>query len=569
MNTTWSSTTRILVIVIILLGAIWLAVVANPLFEALVISALLAYLLDPVVRLLMCRAHLNRPLAAVCVYVLFLLILAGIPTVLGVVTVGQFHRLETEFVTAVDALKRWLFRPVTVLGYPLRPRVLLDNLEQSVSSALAALPSGSFGLLSDVTTNLLWGLVSLVSLYYFLKDGPKIKPWLVGLAPPAYQDEIQRLMDEIDHVWRIFLRVQLFIFVVLTVLIAVGTLLVIWLFRAGLLPWSPLVFVLLLVLVYTAAQQVDNLWLRPQLMGRQLRLHPGLVFVGLTGALALSGVLGTFVVVPCMATAKVVGRYVHRKLLGLPPWPAEARATASQEKREDAFADQPNEKPDLTGRVRKRMLQVVIQMLLIAAILFVASGRLDWVWAWAYLGVGVGIVVINALVLPPELIAEREQIKEDTKRWDRVLSILLITPTLGTLIVAGLDKRFGWSPQLTVATQVVALIVFALAQGLFTWAMASNKFFSGTVRIQKERGHAVATGGPYRYVRHPGYVGYIISWLATSLTLGSLWALIPAGLVVSLMIVRTSLEDKTLLEELDGYQEYARQVRYRLLPGIW
>mgnify|MGYP001198247548 CR=1 FL=1 len=104
----------------------------------------------------------------------------------------------------------------------------------------------------------------------------------------------------------------------------------------------------------------------------------------------------------------------------------------------DASVNQPNGKSDLTSRVRKRMLQVVIQTLLIAAILFIASGRLDWVWAWAYLGVGVGILVINASVLPPELIAERGQIKEDTKGWDRLLAPLLILPTLGTLIVAGL-----------------------------------------------------------------------------------------------------------------------------------
>jgi predicted PurR-regulated permease PerM len=345
MNTTWSPTIRILVIVIILLGAIWLAVVASPLLEALVISALLAYLLDPAVRLLMRRARLNRSLAAVFVYVLFLLVLASIPATLGAVTVGQFHRLETEFAAAIDALKRWLFQPIDVLGYQLHPQALLDNLEQLADSALTALPGGSLDVLADVTTNLLWGLVIFVSLYYFLKDGPKIKPWLVGLAPDEYQTEIQRLLDEIDNVWRVFLRVQFLIFIVLAILIAAGTFAVIWLFRTSLLPWSPFVFILLLVLVYSAAQQVDNLWLRPQLMGRQLRLHPGLVFVGLTGALVLSGVLGTIIVVPCMATAKVVGRYVHRKLLGLPLWPEEALAVASQEKREADFADQRELKP--------------------------------------------------------------------------------------------------------------------------------------------------------------------------------------------------------------------------------
>lgn len=234
-----------------------------------------------------------------------------------------------------------------------------------------------------------------------------------------------------------------------------------------------------------------------------------------------------------------------------------------------ASVNQPNEKSDLTGRVRKRMLQVVIQMLLVAVILFLASGRLNWVWAWAYLGVGVSIVAINARVLSPELIAERGQPKENVKGWDRILTTLTLFPTLGGLIVAGLDERFGWSPPLAVAIHLVALAFLALGQGLFTWAMASNKFFSTAVRIQMDRSHTVASGGPYRYVRHPGYVGYIISWLATSLALGSLWALIPAGLVIGLFVIRTALEDKTLVEELDGYREYAAQVRYRLLPGIW
>jgi len=231
--------------------------------------------------------------------------------------------------------------------------------------------------------------------------------------------------------------------------------------------------------------------------------------------------------------------------------------------------NQPNGKSDLTRKIRKRMLQVVVQFLILAAILFIASGRLDWMWAWAYLGLGVGILVINTLVLPPELIAERSEIKGNVKGWDKVLVPLIIFPTLGTWIVAGLDVRFGWSPQLAWVIQVIGLGFWALGQGLFTWAMASNVFFSGAVCIQMDRGHTVATGGPYRYVRHPGYVAYIAFSLATPLALGSLWALIPAGLVMCLMVVRTALEDRTLQEELDGYQEYAAQVHYRLLPGIW
>lgn len=232
--------------------------------------------------------------------------------------------------------------------------------------------------------------------------------------------------------------------------------------------------------------------------------------------------------------------------------------------------NQPNEKSDLTGRVRKRLLQVVIQFLVLAAILFISSGRLNWVWAWAYLGLGVGILAINVLVVSPELIAERLiEIKENVKRWDKVLGTVIGVLTLGALVVMGLDARFGWSPQLALAIHLGALVSWTLGQGLFSWAMASNVFFSGAVRIQVDRDHTVATGGPYRYVRHPGYVGYIISWLATSLALGSLWGLIPAGLVGCLIVVRTGLEDRTLLEELDGYRDYAARVRYRLLPRVW
>jgi len=345
MGTTWSPTTRILVVAVILLGLVWLAVMASPLLNALVISALLAYLLDPVVRLLTRRTRLKRSLVAVFVYLLFLLVLASIPATLGAVAVDQFRRLEADFAAAVDALGQWLFQPIDVLGYQLYPQTLLNNLEQFASDALTALPSGSLDVLSDVTTNLLWGLVILVSLYYFLKDGLRIKPWLVGFAPDEYQAEMRRLLDEVDKVWGVFLRVQLLIFVVLATLMAAGTFLVIWLFRTGLLELSPFGLILLLILIYAAVQQVDNLWLRPQLMGKQLRLHPGLVFVGLLGALSLSGVLGAIVVVPCMATVKVVGRYVHRKLLGLAPWPQEDMVAVGEKEQEDDVVDHGEPKP--------------------------------------------------------------------------------------------------------------------------------------------------------------------------------------------------------------------------------
>jgi predicted PurR-regulated permease PerM len=160
----------------------------------------------------------------------------------------------------------------------------------------------------------------VVALFYLLREGTKIQPWLVASVPEAYQDEVATLLNKLDNIWSKFLRAQLLIFFVLAVLISIGTLLVVWLFRSGLVKWSPVGFILLILLVITLAQQVDNLWMRPQLMGRTLQLHPGIVFVSLLGALALTGVFGAIVIVPIVATVKVVGEYVYAKLLGLPPW---------------------------------------------------------------------------------------------------------------------------------------------------------------------------------------------------------------------------------------------------------
>ena len=229
----------------------------------------------------------------------------------------------------------------------------------------------------------------------------------------------------------------------------------------------------------------------------------------------------------------------------------------------------PKEESNTSRAIRRRMVQVIVTYLILAAILFASSGRINWIWAWAYLGLGLGILIVNASVLPAELIAERGQPRDNVKRWDRVLTTVAQVPTLGLPVVAGLDERFGWSPQLVPAVHLAGLAFFVLGQGLFSWAMASNKYFSTLVRIQIDRSHTVATGGPYRHVRHPGYAGYIVSYLGASLALGSLWAIIPAGFIACLLIVRTALEDRTLQDELPGYTDYAQRVRYRLLPGIW
>ena len=204
--------------------------------------------------------------------------------------------------------------------------------------------------------------------------------------------------------------------------------------------------------------------------------------------------------------------------------------------------------------------------------LFWSAGRIDWWSAWAALAVWLAWFAATDIILlrfNPDLMAERLAPPKGAKTWDKaILSILRLTQ-LVRYILAGLDQRYGWTGGFPLAVQMAALTVCVLSYALLAWAMASNTFFSQIVRIQSDRGHAVATAGPYRYVRHPAYVGMILFELAMSTLLASWWAIIASGLCAILLILRTALEDRTLQVELTGYVDYARRVRYRLLPGIW
>jgi len=228
--------------------------------------------------------------------------------------------------------------------------------------------------------------------------------------------------------------------------------------------------------------------------------------------------------------------------------------------------------PNVLAGILTRIGTLAIFFVLIAAVLLLAAGRLKWTWAWVYLGICLVSVSINGTIMlrtSPETIAERGR-PQETKDWDKVVSGLLAVAVYFALpLVAGLDVRFGGAPDLDVAWHVAGAVVLAVGLGLTAWAMIANALFSTAVRIQSERGHTVCSTGPYRFVRHPGYVGFILQSISVPLLLGSLWALIPGITAAVLVIVRTSLEDRTLQAELPGYRDYVQRVRCRLVPGIW
>jgi protein-S-isoprenylcysteine O-methyltransferase Ste14 len=214
----------------------------------------------------------------------------------------------------------------------------------------------------------------------------------------------------------------------------------------------------------------------------------------------------------------------------------------------------------------------VASVFIFGALAFAAAGRLDWTMAWVFVAVMAVNVVVTLAVIgrrSPGLLAERSGLKVDTKPWDPPLAILTACGPLLVTIAAGLDRRFGWTrpPKFGVSLAMLAPVLAGWA--LADWAMASNRFFAATVRIQADRGHAVVSSGPYRIVRHPGYAGAILACAALPLMLGSVWGFVPFAVSLAAVVARTSLEDRTLRAELPGYEAYCRVTRWRLVPGIW
>ena len=224
-------------------------------------------------------------------------------------------------------------------------------------------------------------------------------------------------------------------------------------------------------------------------------------------------------------------------------------------------------------RVVRRFVQLLVQAALFGALLFACAGTLEYARGWLFIGLFLALVVANGVyVLPrnPDVIAARGATgQQGTRTFDKVLMSLYTVVYLGQLGVAALDagrldwSRLGWSWALAgAALMIVADLPVAAA-------MAVNRNLETTVRIQAERGHQVAASGPYRFVRHPMYVGMLLQLPAASLVLGSAWSLALAGVCAALMVVRTALEDRALRRDLPGYAEYATRTRYRLVPGVW
>lgn len=224
---------------------------------------------------------------------------------------------------------------------------------------------------------------------------------------------------------------------------------------------------------------------------------------------------------------------------------------------------------------RGQWAKLVLVYLLIPLLLLICGGDPGWWQAWLYALLIVGFGVggrIWAERRHPGLTAERQsrEILQNAKDWDKVLAPLMaVGISYPLVIIAGLDHRFAWSPDLPLWLNLIGFVLIALGYAFSSWAVVENRFFYSLVVIQTDRGHVVCDSGPYQIVRHPGYAGNVIAPFGIVLALGSLWTLLPAAAALVVTATRTALEDRTLQQELPGYRDYADRVRYRLIPGMF
>lgn len=350
-NESWSIATRYFVLILSLGALLWLVITARQLIGPLAISALLAYVLNPLVNRLSLRSHLSRQIVVLLVYVVFLAALVAAVAIAAPVIPAQITKLADQLETITAQVQTVFARPVMIFNYEIHLEMLLPNwpaLTQGVTQ-----PDLIINFLSATSTNLVWVMVVVVTTYYLLLDWQRMREWLLNIVPKPYQPDMRRLYGEVRRVWSRYFAGQLrlmFVVGVLTGLVAtviglpgalafgvlaaifdiiltVGPLIVtiiagIVAFVSGstYLPMTNFWFMILVVSLFALIQFIENMWIRPRIMSEQLRLHPAVVFVAVVASLALVGILMALIIVPLISSTLVVGHYLYCKVFDIDPW---------------------------------------------------------------------------------------------------------------------------------------------------------------------------------------------------------------------------------------------------------
>ena len=223
-------------------------------------------------------------------------------------------------------------------------------------------------------------------------------------------------------------------------------------------------------------------------------------------------------------------------------------------------------------RLRRYLLRQITFVTFSVALMFLLAGRLDWLGGWLVTAIQVGSRAAQWLIVGrrhPDLLLERSGLGEDVERGDIPLAVGMAYLPFVAMLVAGLEVRIQGLPEAAIIVAIAGVALAVAGIAVTVSAMLANRYFGPVVRIQSDRGHEVATAGPYAVVRHPGYVGAILFYVGLPAVLGSWWSVPIMALLIAITVVRTAREDRYLRAHLSGYVGYADRVRWRLAPHIW
>ena len=350
----WSKETRYLALIFsiaVLIGLLWyFRGIINP----LVVAAIIAYLLHPAVHFLSSRSRLSHALSVIIVYTFSFVLIGALLALLMPVLVRQVQIIEVDVESLLLLYEEFISTPLVIFRWTIFPNQFLPELPEIPPDFLTPVMANFFTILEVVTKNFIWVLILIVSIYYFLQDGNKIQNWVINLAPEPYQEDVAEIIEQLHHVWSDYLRSQLVFMLAVAfmdsivwlgiglpgaIILGVITGLTSFVHEIGaivsgilsvlaaliggslFLPISNLWFAVLVFILYLILTTIKNIWLRPIIVGRHVHLHAGIVFLVVIAALIFHGALAAFLVVPVLVSLLVIGRYLRRRILGLPPFP--------------------------------------------------------------------------------------------------------------------------------------------------------------------------------------------------------------------------------------------------------
>jgi len=350
----WSKESRYIALVgviICLIGIIWyFRGIINP----LVVAAIFAYVLHPIVKFLADRTRISHSLAVIIVYLGSLILLAGLFAWFTPILLNQVRVIELDLESLLLFYDEFASSPINILWWTFLPGDFLPGLSAISTDLLTPITNNIFAIIDAITKNFIWVLIVLVGVYYFLQDGNKVQRWIVRLAPTQFREDANHIYEQLRHVWADYLRSQLVFMFVVGLVDSIVWLIVglpgaiILGFLTGLTSFvheigaivsgifsvlaaliggssvfgmSNFWFAVLVFILYMFLTGIKNIWLRPVIVGRHVHLHAGIVFVVVIAALIFHGALAAFLVVPVLVSLLVIGRYLRRRILGLPPFP--------------------------------------------------------------------------------------------------------------------------------------------------------------------------------------------------------------------------------------------------------